>query len=163
ERFWDPARQAKVALAARKPDLSDIPLQSWVALEPLLEAVHGSYPPDYPFDGDDLYYDVKSDPHINETFFSELIQHLTTRNEREAKPRTMRMRALIAPHVPGYMALARLQPIDVRYPGGPAMYDAIKMETEYNNNVSLRYGDLLRVAAEQLLIARELELHPELR
>ncbi|KAJ2801154.1 hypothetical protein H4R21_002894, partial [Coemansia helicoidea] len=28
ERFWDPARQAKVALAARKPDLSDIPLQS---------------------------------------------------------------------------------------------------------------------------------------
>ncbi|KAJ2763954.1 hypothetical protein IWQ57_005366, partial [Coemansia nantahalensis] len=101
--------------------------------------------------------------HINETFFSELIQHLTTRNEREAKPRTMRMRALIAPHVPGYMALARLQPIDVRYPGGPAMYDAIKMETEYNNNVSLRYGDLLRVAAEQLLIARELELHPELR
>ncbi|KAJ2766885.1 hypothetical protein IWQ57_004179, partial [Coemansia nantahalensis] len=62
ELYWDPARQAKVALAARRPDLSDIPLRSWVALEPLLEAVHGSYPPDYPFDGDDLYYDVKSDP-----------------------------------------------------------------------------------------------------
>ncbi|KAJ2790113.1 hypothetical protein H4R21_006582, partial [Coemansia helicoidea] len=77
ELYWDPARQAKVALAARRPDLSDIPLRSWVALEPLLEAVHGSYPPGYQFDGDDLYYDVKADPKQHFRAFFRLARVIT--------------------------------------------------------------------------------------
>ncbi|KAJ2749484.1 hypothetical protein IWQ56_007219, partial [Coemansia nantahalensis] len=65
-------------------------------------------------------------------------------------------------HLPGFLDAVSIEPIDFPCVGQPAMYLAMQFETDYNNNVSLRFGNLMRKAVDLLYIAQERAQNPTL-
>ncbi|KAJ2714405.1 hypothetical protein H4R19_001746 [Coemansia spiralis] len=93
--------------------------------------------------------------YVHESFFREVFQYLTTRQQNNVTGRTATVRELIEQHVGGYMARARIQLTPFLYAGQVAQYEAERIVTAYSNNVSLRYGNNLRGAINRLLDVRE--------
>ncbi|KAJ2766353.1 hypothetical protein IWQ56_003754, partial [Coemansia nantahalensis] len=83
---------------------------------------------------------------ISEAFFREVFLHLTTRRCYTVVGKTADIRLPIGRHLPNYLEMARITPVEFVNASQSAGYEAGRIVTAYTNNVSVHFGDNIRAA-----------------